>query len=398
MIQHTKEIDDAFELADVPIVDAHCHPMRPLGEPLSVTTFERQMSLIFMEHNWPEHACRSLVREWPTHTLPRPTIMLNYLYRHLGDFLGVPPEPERVLAAREERAQDYAGYLQALLDDAGVEQLIVDTGYPGDIQLHDFGALAGLPLSEIVRIDQVMAQVAEESEGFRRFVEVYCTRLEESLRDSKCVGLKSIIAYLTGLDIGPQDPAEAAKQFPAFRQEPYCRDFKALRDYCFYLALERCMEFNKPLQIHSGFGDDDIVFTRCAPQYLHELLAFPPYSDCLVVLVHGGHPWSAEAAVMASLLPNVYLDISETCPFFSYGVAEMLWEVLQVAPLNKVMYGSDAIHVPELFWLGAKLGRYAVGNVLANLTSAGFSTPAEGRIIGRHILHDNAVALYRLAS
>jgi predicted TIM-barrel fold metal-dependent hydrolase len=210
------------------------------------------------------------------------------------------------------------------------------------------------------------------------------------------VGLKSVIAYLTGLNIGPEDPAASASQYPAFRQEPYKQDFRALRDYCLHLGLQLCMAHNKPLQVHCGFGDDDIRFSLSAPHNMYDLLAFPPYSDCLVVLVHGGHPWASEAAIMANLLPNVYLDISQTCPFISYGVADVLWDVLQVAPLGKVLYGSDAFHLPELYWLGAKIGRYAVREVVSRLINSGFCSAEEGVQIAQSILHDNAVELYEL--
>jgi hypothetical protein len=322
--------------------------------------------------------------------------MLTYLYRHLAEFLGVPPEPEQVVAAREKRAQEYPAYVQSLMGDAGIAQLVVDSGYPGDVPCDEFAAAAHLPVWEIVRIEKVMSLAAAAAPDFDSFVETVRARLDEGLRDSRCVGLKSAIAYLTGLAIGPENPAAAAAEYAAFREEPFGRGFKALRDYVFHLGMKLCMLHDKPLQVHCGFGDDDICFSLSAPRHLYELLAFPPYSDCLLVLVHGGHPWAREAAIMANLLPNVYLDISQTCPFISYGVADLLWEVLQIAPVGKVMYGSDAFHLPELYWLGAKLGRYAVGAVVNRLVSAGFATLADGQQLARSILHDNAVDLYAL--
>jgi uncharacterized protein len=384
------------QLAAIPIVDAHCHAVRPLDERLTVSSLERRISLSFMEQNQPDRGRRPLVRDWPGQTLPRPTLMLTYLYRHLAEFLGVPPEPEQVVAAREERAQDYPAYVQSLMRDAGIAQLVVDSGYPGDVPNDEFAAVTRLPVWEVLRIETVMSQAAAAASEFDGFVETVRARLDAGLRDPTCVGLKSVIAYCTGLAIGPEDPAAAAAEYAAFRQQPETRGFKALRDYFFHLGLKLCLAHDKPLQVHSGFGDDDIYFSRSAVRYLHDLLAFPPYSDCLVVLVHGGHPWAGEAAIMASLLPNVYLDISQSCPFISYGVADLLWEVLQVAPPAKVMYGSDAFHLPELYWLGARLGRYAVGTVVDRLVSAGFATADEGQQLARGILYDHAVDLYAL--
>lgn len=387
---------EPVELSDIPIVDAHCHAMRPIHETLTVSSLERRISLSFMEQNQPDRSRRPGVREWPDQTLPRPTLMLTYFYRQLAKFLGVPPEPEKVVAAREERAQEYPAYVQSLMRDAGIAQLVVDSGYPGDVPCDELAAATQLPVWEIVRIERAMFLSASTSPDFASFVARLCNNLEEGLSSPHCVGLKSVIAYLTGLSIGPEDPAAAEAEYAAFREEPFGRRFKALRDYVLHLGMKLCMAHDKPLQVHCGFGDDDICFSLAAPQYLYELLAFPPYSGCLVVLVHGGHPWAREAAIMAHLLPNVYLDISQTCPFVSYGVADLLWEVLQIAPLGKVMYGSDAFHLPELYWLGARLGRYAVSTVVDRLVSAGFATPAEGRQLARGILHDNAVDLYAL--
>jgi uncharacterized protein len=383
-------------LAAIPIVDAHCHAVRPLEERLTVSGLERRISLSFMEQNQPDRGRRPQVHDWPTQTLPRPTLMLTYLYRHLADFLGVSPEPERVVAAREERAQDYRAYVQSLMRDAGITQLVVDSGYPGDASCDEFAVTTRLPVWEVVRIERVMAVAAAAAPDFDGFVEAVHARLDEGLRSPRCVGLKSVIAYLSGLSIGPEDPAAAAADYPAFRQQPFGRSFKALRDYFFHLGMKLCMLHNKPLQVHCGFGDDDICFSLSAPRHLYELLAFPPYSDCLLVLVHGGYPWAREAAIMANLLPNVYLDISQTCPFISYGVADLLWEVLQIAPVGKVLYGSDAFHLPELYWLGAKLGRYAVGAVVDRLVSAGFANRADGQQLARGILYDNAIDLYGL--
>jgi len=385
------------ELSRISLVDAHCHPMRPLDQPLTVATFEQKISLSFMEHNQLSRARRDAVR-LPANTFPRPTVMLNYLYHQLGDFLGAAREPQRIIEARNERAQDYPAYVRALMKDAGIGQLVLDSGYPGSVPCDEFSTVARLPVWEILRIDQVMNQVAQQTDDFGRFVDLYRSRLDEGLRDDRCVGLKSVIAYLTGLDVGPEDAARAREEFPAFRQEPDRQDFKALRDYCFHLGLQLCLQHDKVMQIHCGFGDDDIRFSLAAPHHLYELFAFPPYSDCLVSLVHGGYPWHKEAAIMASLLPNVFMDISETCPFVSYGVADLLWDVLQIAPFSKVMYGSDAFHLPELYWLGAKLGRRAVNDVLSRLLAEGFLNRDEALQIARKVLADNAIELYGLTT
>jgi hypothetical protein len=395
-----KPIPDAhnLDLAQIRVVDAHCHPVGPLEEPLTVSRFERLISLTFMEHNQTSRARRRLVSNWPVDSFPRTTMMLNYLYRQLADFLGAPLDPVRIIEVRNQRAKDYAGYTRDLMSDAGIEQLVVDSGFPGPRRdFEDFCQVVQIPVWEIVRTDHVMYEVSKDVDDFGRFIAAYSARLDENLHKSSCVGLKSEIAYLTGLNIGPLDIAEASKLYPAFRENPAARGFKALRDYCFHIGLQLCIERNKPMQIHCGFGSDDIRFSLAAPHNLYELLAFPPYSDCLVVLVHGGYPWAKEAAYMTNVLPNVFLDFSETCPLTAYGAGDTLWEIFQVAPINKVMYGSDAFLLPELFWLGTKLGRNAVNQVLSRLVDIGFLGKADVLTIARFILRDNAVELYQLS-
>jgi len=387
-----------LDLAQIRVIDAHCHPVSPLEEPLTVSSFERYISLTFMEHNQISRARRRLVSDWPGDSFPRTTMLLNYLYRQLAGFLNVSLDPVQIIEARNQRAQDYAGYTRDLMTDAGIEQLVVDSGFPGPRQdFEDFCQLVQIPVWEIVRTDRVMREVSKDVDEFGRFIAAYRARLDESLRTPSCVGLKSEIAYLTGLNIGPEDIGEASKLYTAFRQNPTARDHKALRDYCFHIGLQLCIEHNKPMQIHCGFGSDDIRLSLAAPHNLYELLAFPPYSECLVVLVHGGYPWAKEAAYMTNVLPNVFLDFSETCPLTAYGASDTLWEIFQVAPINKVMYGSDAFLLPELFWLGTKLGRNAVNQVLSHLVDMDFVSEADALIIARHILHDNAVELYQLS-
>jgi hypothetical protein len=60
------------------------------------------------------------------------------------------------------------------------------------------------------------------------------------------------------------------------------------------------------------------------------------------------------------------------------------------------MYGSDLYLLPEIFWLGAKLGRKAVGRVLGRLVEDDFLGKSDALKIARLILHDNAVSLYDL--
>ena len=83
--------------------------------------------------------------------------------------------------------------------------------------------------------------------------------------------------------------------------------------------------------------------------------------------MHTGYPWHGEAAYMANVLPRVYCDVSEGIPFAGHAARRILSEVLEMAPLSKVLYGSDGFGVPEINYTSAKLAKQALGQVLNGL-------------------------------
>ena len=60
-----------------------------------------------------------------------------------------------------------------------------------------------------------------------------------------------------------------------------------------------------------------------------------------------------EAGYLANQYPNIYIDISELNPFMSIGVERKLLSLLEMSPTTKIMYGSDGVVIPELFWISS---------------------------------------------
>jgi predicted TIM-barrel fold metal-dependent hydrolase len=82
--------------------------------------------------------------------------------------------------------------------------------------------------------------------------------------------------------------------------------------------MELSIELNVPVQIHTGVGDYQIQLDQCDPAFLYELLKDNKLKHATVVLVHSGFPNNQNAAFMASVLPNVFLDFSLTIPFMNH--------------------------------------------------------------------------------
>src|SRR5206468_11646280 len=97
-----------------------------------------------------------------------------------------------------------------------------------------------------------------------------------------------------------------------------------------------------------------------------------------------------EAGWLAHVYGNVYFDLSLTIPHVARP-AEMVRQALELAPVSKLLYASDAARTPELYYLAAKWWREALAEVLPELLGADDAADA-----GRRILRGSAVSLYDL--
>ena len=88
---------------------------------------------------------------------------------------------------------------------------------------------------------------------------------------------------------------------------------------------------------------------------------------------------------------NVHFDLSLTIPHVSRP-AVALAEALELAPVSKLLYASDAARTPELYLLAAIWWRDALAAVLPEALPAAAAENA-----ARMILRENAQALYRLS-
>ena len=146
--------------------------------------------------------------------------------------------------------------------------------------------------------------------------------------DPNCVAFKSIVAYRTGLDVGDPSEADAREAFAAWRGQEWreTRDHaKPVRDFLIRRTLAVAKELGRAFHFHCGGGDPDIDLIHAKPENLFPLLV--DVQDQPVVLVHSGYPWIRESAYIASVLPNVYLELSELIPW-GFGQVEWALEML----------------------------------------------------------------------
>ena len=142
-----------------------------------------------------------------------------------------------------------------------------------------------------------------------------------------------------------------------------------------------------PVQVHAGFGDSDLFLPRVRPGYLKPLIE--RFRTTSFVLLHC-YPFVREAGWLAHVYGNVFFDLSLTIPHVARPQAALA-EALELAPVSKLLYASDAARTPELYLLAAAWWRDALASVLPSML------PAEAvERSARMILRENALALYRL--
>lgn len=388
-------------LAHLPVVDVHCHPFLNRG-PVDAEQFTDLTAFGGGSRQYLEEGGVKVTDEVRNELqrIKRDTIYFRRMRRDLAAFFGCEPNLETVLAHRNRAVeQDYTGYVRRLYADAGLTTLVTDFGIP--LPMLDIDAVkAELPVEivPIFRIEPLIADLLKMDIGWTEFRRRYEEAIADALQHQGYKGLKSIIAYRTGLDISPlsRTPDQGYQALDAIRRGLGGGSMKRLRDHLLCRALELCIEYDVPMQIHTGMGDFEVNLVYCRPAYLMDLLRFPAYRACRVLLVHTGFPYHGEAAYMANVLPRVYCDVSEGIPFAGHAARRIFSEVLEMAPLSKVVYGSDGYTLPEINYTSAKLGKQALAQVLNDLVADGMLAEPEAHQAAAQILSTNARRLYEL--
>jgi len=391
-----------LDLSQLPVVDVHCHPYTrketlTADEFTNVTAFGGGSAQYLAEAGLPvdEAALSRLQRS------KRDTVYFRNMLHRLAELFDCEAEVEQVVSARNRAiaAEGYAGYNTRLLQSAGVTTLVMDFGYPvPNVPVAQFRAETGVAVAPIFRIEVLISELLKLAIDWGECRRRFDDTLSAALVHQGFRGLKSIIAYRTGLDISPlsRNPDQGMQAWEAIQRGTGGGAMKKLRDYFFCRSLELCMEHAVPMQVHTGMGDWQVQLTACRPALLMDLLRFPTFRGCRVLLVHTGYPYHAEAGYMANVLPNLWLDLSEGIPFAGQAARRILAEVLEMAPLSRVCYGSDAFGSPEPFYISAQLGKRSVAQVLESLVDDGILSATEAQTAALQILSQNARELYRL--
>ena len=371
-----------IDLSGLAVVDGHCHPL--LRDPWQVS------AAAFLDR-FSEGRPGTMAAHVPH------TGYFRRAIRDLSERLGCAPTMDAVLERRRQLGADGA---RRLLSGQRVEALLVDTGYPPDaMSIEEMRPILGCGIHEVFRIETCAQRLMLRGLGHEEFLDAFRAELVRACE--RAVALKSIIAYRSGLAVRRWPATEVASAYRVIAAQAAARGSvrltdKPLLDTLFQIALDVCQQADRPLQVHAGFGDPDVDLPQANPALLRDVLEDGARAGARIAVLHMAYPYFREAAFMAAVWPQVYVDLSLALPFLGPGASLALAEMLSLAPSSKLLYGSDVGGLPELFALSADWGRAALGDALGWLVERRAISEGQAIAIGRAVLAENARALYRL--
>jgi predicted TIM-barrel fold metal-dependent hydrolase len=374
-----------LNLSSIPIIDHHAHSL--LRQPPATT---RDWLRFFTESGDP-----AMVSDHVSHTL-----FFRYAVKALAGLLGCEPTPEAVLAERDRMGQ--RAWTERLIHDAHITAMLMDYGFRGEENYDhdDLKDLLPCRVEPILRLETLAQELILKHDTFGQVLDAFVAEVEGA-RATGYVALKSIIAYRTGLAIRewPRDEVEAAfkpVKEQARREGQIRLATPPLNDTLVLHALDIAGRQRMPVQFHTGYGDADVDLPWANPLHFRPLLQSGKYAHVPWVILHMGYPYVRESAYLASLYAHVYVDLSLVIPFALSDVPTSLFQLFGLAPTSKLLYASDGFSVPELFWLGAKVGRAGLARVLDQQVADGVLSADEAYAAAEQILYRNTKAVYGL--
>lgn len=368
-------------LAALPLVDHHCHGV--VTDDLDRAAFE---SLLTEGDAWPGSGISPF--DSPVGVAVR---------RHCAPLLGLDRHApaDAYLARRSELGPHEVN--RRFLAASGTGVFCVDTGYAPDrittpAELAD--AAGGTATThEVVRLEGVAEAVAAKGVEPGEYAAVFRAAAEDAVRRPGVVAVKSVAAYRTGFDLEPARPSAAEVTDAARRWLD--GGGRLVDPVLVRQLLWTAVDLGLPLQLHTGFGDNDIRMHRVDPTLLTDWLHLTA-GTIPVVLLHCW-PYQRQAAYLAAVFEQVYLDVGLTLHFVGPARARaILEEALEITPFRKLLYSSDAYGVAEFYHLGALAFRQGLAGLLQDRVAADELSLPDALRIATWAGRDNALRLYGL--
>lgn len=280
-------------LAELELVDHHCHGV--VTEPLDGPGFE---ALLTEGDRWPGFSAF----DTPAGVAVR---------RHCAPLLDLERHapPDVYLARRAELGPREVN--RRFLGVARTGVFCVDTGFaPQRLTTPaELAEAAGPAVAhEVVRLESVAEDVAVRGVEADGYADAFRAAALDEVRRPGVVAVKSVAAYRTGFGLDPARPQDDEVTRAARRWQ--ARGGRLEDPVLVRHLLWTAVDLGLPLQLHTGFGDDDIRLHRADPSLLTDWLHLT--AGTIPVLLLHCWPYQRQAAYLAAVFERVYLDVGLT--------------------------------------------------------------------------------------
>jgi predicted TIM-barrel fold metal-dependent hydrolase len=316
--------------------------------------------------------------------------------RHCAPLLDLPrhASPQQYVDRRAELG--HREVHRRFLAAAHTGVFCVDTGYAADrlTAPPHLAEAAGGTAYEVVRLEQVAEAVAARGVEAGDYGDVFRAAALDAVMRPGVVAVKSVAAYRTGFDLDPARPSAAEVTGAARRW--LARGGRLDDPVLVRHLLWTAVDLGLPLQLHTGFGDNDIRLHRSDPTHLTDWLHLT--GGAIPVLLLHCWPYQRQAAYLAAVFEHVYLDVGLTLHHTGPARARaVLAEALEITPFRKLLHSSDAFGLAEFYWLGALAFRRGLAGLLEERVDADELSLPDALRIAQWAGAHNAHRVYRFS-
>ena len=126
-----------------------------------------------------------------------------------------------------------------------------------------------------------------------------------------------------------------------------------------------------------------------------ELIRITEKLNIPIMLLHN-YPYQRNAGYLAQMFRNVFIDVGLAINYSGARSPAIIAESLELAPFNKILFSSDAWGLPELTYLGTRLFRNGLNEVLGEWVAKGEWSLADAKHVSNAIGFENARVAYSL--
>jgi hypothetical protein len=293
-----------------------------------------------------------------------------------------------------------------LEEKCGLELCQVNANDPGDLArrtempglfMFDIGVSSfcssGM-LKDIQKLEKASGISCQNLKDVTRLIDFYFERWGK-----QAVAIKNVCAYWRTLQFEDVPFEEAARRFDQWKlkgQDMPAADTKPVQDFLFHYCIQRCIDFDLTIKIHTGYLSGNNFMDTSLYQVKDMVNLYAKYQGARFDLIHLGYPHENELLALAKHYTNVYADMAWAWVIDPEASMNFLRRALVALPVNKLFgFGGDYGYA-DMVYGHARIARDGVSLVLSEAHGRGLLSVKEANEVASAWLRENAMETFQI--